>query len=533
GFHAAGMTFEKYDKVGIDVRAYEHFVAMWTSLFSAASNKERILTEWHASYVDARNEGSAGTLEPNGIYYTGKTLFQPVPANLSIRHYFLLDEPDRSRELAALIRRLQRMDVKVYRLDKPLSVPDFRRYGEVPSLVTLPSGTYWVPMAQAQKHWIQAMLHENPYIPVTVSYDVSAWSNPLLMNIAGGSSGAALKPSAGLVPPVAEPALPGPPPGAPRIGLFQIPGSSGITSAGSIRYLFQRVWGVPFTEVDASQIQAGLSGVDVLLVPDGYASYGLQALGSKGQRALADWVAAGGKYVGYVGGAELAVKAGVSTAVLKPSNTSAPGALIRAKLDEGSILAQGVGPAAWVMYDDNNLMTPGLGEAAATFPAAGDPYYHTSGLAIGVDELAGTAAVVDEAVGAGRSIVFSFDPNFRAWSDGTQRVLWNALFAPEPVAAAAAPAKVRASAVDRAGKAAALLPDMGKAIRIVVHSSDADTARALIQRYGAEFKESGKSDRTIFLIENRKGLSREEHPFIIDLARELGNQITPISISVP
>jgi hypothetical protein len=36
-------------------------------------------------------------------------------------------------------------------------------------------------LAQGQKHWVQAMLHEDPYIPVTVTYDVAAWSNPLLM----------------------------------------------------------------------------------------------------------------------------------------------------------------------------------------------------------------------------------------------------------------------------------------------------------------------------------------------------------------
>ena len=77
-------------------------------------------------------------------------------------------------------------------------------------------------------------------------------------------------------------------------------------------------------------------------------------------------------------------------------------------------------------------MQPGLGEAVATFPASGDPDYATSGLAINVDTLAGTTAVVDEAVGAGRVVSFSVDPNFRAWSQGTQRILWNAIVGPEP-----------------------------------------------------------------------------------------------------
>lgn len=70
-------------------------------------------------------------------------------------------------------------------------------------------------------------------------------------------------------------------------------------------------------------------------------------------------------------------------------------------------------PTAWVMYDNDDRMSVGLGTAVATFPAESDPAFHTSGLAIGVDELANTAAIVDKQIGYGRVIVFSFDPNSR------------------------------------------------------------------------------------------------------------------------
>ena len=39
------------------------------------------------------------------------------------------------------------------------------------------------PMAQAQKHWIQAMIGEDTYVPFPYFYDVTAWSGPLLFNV--------------------------------------------------------------------------------------------------------------------------------------------------------------------------------------------------------------------------------------------------------------------------------------------------------------------------------------------------------------
>jgi hypothetical protein len=62
---------------------------------------------------------------------------------------------------------------------------------------------------------------------------------------------------------------------------------------------------------------------------------------------------------------------------------------------------------------------------------------------------------------------------------------------------------------------------------------DADVTRAVIQRYGAEFKELQHPDRTIFLLENRKGLSWDDHPYLLNLAHDLRELVTPISFSAP
>ena len=68
-----------------------------------------------------------------------------------------------------MVRRLQRMDVEVAcsgprRLRCPITAV---RPARRPA--TLPAGTYWVPMAQAQKHWVQAMLNEDTYTPSRTS----------------------------------------------------------------------------------------------------------------------------------------------------------------------------------------------------------------------------------------------------------------------------------------------------------------------------------------------------------------------------
>ena len=194
GFGAAGMTFEKANGDPAPQRVSEQYLTQWTSLSAAAINKEKILREWHGSWVEAVRQGEAGELEPNRTYEPGVPVSQPVP-DRTVRHYFLrADDPDKAREVQGLVRRLQRMDVEVRRLSAPLSVPDYRAYGRAPAATTLPAGTYWIPMAQRQKHWIQAMLNESTYTPVGYAYDIVGWSSPLLFNVAGGSSGAVLSP---------------------------------------------------------------------------------------------------------------------------------------------------------------------------------------------------------------------------------------------------------------------------------------------------------------------------------------------------
>ena len=434
GFHAAGMTFEKHNGDPIAQRVHEHYTTMWTCLSQAAFNKDDILAEWHDSFVDAYGEGVNGVLEPNAVYERNHRLFQQVP-NTRVRHYFLrTDDPDHAGEAQRLVRRLQRMDVDVYQLTAPLDVPDFRPYFRPQEATTLPVGTYWIPMAQGQKQWIQAMLHEDPFIAFSITYDVSAWSNPLLMNVPGGSSGQVLSPQATLLPLQPEPPAPPLPADVPNVAIFEYSNStSNFESAGWLRWLFTERWHLPSTTVSPADVVAGeLENVDVLVVPNMYVPTINQVLGKTGKRALVDWVNEGGRYIGYRGGAELATRYGISTAQLQQPNTVIPGSLIRVRLDQASPLADGVGDFAWVMYDADRILQAVGGTAPVAYPAFGSADFAVSGLPTGADRLGGTAAVVDEPMGSGRTIVFSVDPNFRAWTEGTQQILWNAILGPNP-----------------------------------------------------------------------------------------------------
>ena len=329
GFGAAGMTYEKSSGDAASQRVLQQYLTQWNSLSQAALNKQEILTGWHDGWVEAERQGRAGELEPNEVVQPENEVQQPVP-DIKVRHYFLrADDPAKARETQALVRRLQRMDVRVRRLTKPLPVGDYTPYGRPARDEVLPAGTYVVEMDQAKKHWVQAMLNEDTYVPFPYFYDVTAWSQPLLFNVAGGYSGRRLADlRSAPVAAQADPGVPDAPADAPRIALYSMSPqfTRGIESAGWLHYLLDR-WGLEYTDVSAEDIKAGaLDDADVLVVPDGYATidpdfpedpYGLGDLGPEGQAAIRTWVEDGGRYVGWLDGAVLASGVGVSSATFE------------------------------------------------------------------------------------------------------------------------------------------------------------------------------------------------------------------------
>ena len=528
GFNAAGMTFEKHSGDSTDVRLQEQYTAIWATLM-AAGERDSLLTEWRAEHVKAYRQGQAGELEPNQLYWEGTGIENPVP-DIKVRHYFIrTDDPSKSEETQTLARRLQRMDVEVYRLVRPLRVPDFTPYGRAGRDTVLPAGTLWVPMAQGQKHWVQAMLNEDTYVPFPYFYDVTAWSGPLLGNIPGGRSGAELEPRAVLLSEQPEAAR-GTVTDPPEVAVWQVSQTSAgtIESAGWLRWHLDHRLGLPYDDVTANDIATGaLDDVDVLVVPSGSDSTAASALGAAGQQSLKEWVAEGGTLVTLRDSSRLATRLGLTSATYDSPTSDVPGSLVRVELDPASPLAKGVGETAYAMYEYDFVWTVDDPSAAPVrYPSAGDPDWFVSGFAEGEEQLHGTAAVVDEAYGDGRVVLFGFEPNYRAFTDGTAKLLRNAILGPVPDTLAAGMAPGRAPVRQQATAAAT------DRLVLSVRPGAEDEVRELLQRYDAR-ADVVRSARTVSFRVDLDGLRSDEHPWAQQLADDavgLGRRVVAIRV---
>jgi hypothetical protein len=396
-------------------------------------------------------------------------------------------------------------------------------------------------MAQRQKHWVQAMLNESTYTPVGYAYDIVGWSNPLLFNVAGGSSGAVLAPKSAVAGAQAEPAPPALPSRDLSVAVFSMSPqfSRGMESSGWLHWLLDR-WGVEYRDVSATDIADGeLTGTDVLLVPDGYAlkdpsfpsdPYGYKDLGPKGRENLEDWVRGGGRYVGWLDGGVLASALGFSGTVYGDggdAGVSTPGSLFRARVDTASPLASGVGPFAWVLDDVRYVLGEGAGAAVPVrYPPSSSDDFFVSGQADGAAALGGRPAVTDERVGSGRVVAFGFDPNFRAFADGTEKLLRNAMFGADPARAGAS--AVRGASVRRAVRATRRLTVAKDPLRLVVRARGERRARQVLDRFGTSYRVQRARRRVQFVIANPSRAQGDEHPY----ARELGTALRIAKVPV-
>ena len=108
-----------------------------------------------------------------------------------------------------------------------------------------------------------------------------------------------------------------------------------------MRWLYDYKWRLPFRTIKSPSISRQyLSGLDVLVAPNGYAPYAFHAMGKKGRHALKQWVRNGGRFVTMAGGTELAARMGLTSARLRSPRSDVPGSLIRAEVRPGPLAAR-------------------------------------------------------------------------------------------------------------------------------------------------------------------------------------------------
>jgi hypothetical protein len=200
----AGMTYEKGNNENYGKQVYDHYLAMDTTLNVVADQKASLLTGWVDQWKEAVDQGRSCTVQANtqvsppvvDQYEIGQSSIDQNP-NVNVCGYYYLPGKH-SGDVAQTLKDLQYAGVNVYRLDAPVTVPGVHRFGafdinavegqvspDVTQTMTLPAGTLYIPMAQGTKHWIQAVLDENPYLPFNYFYDEVTWSYSLLRGFAG------------------------------------------------------------------------------------------------------------------------------------------------------------------------------------------------------------------------------------------------------------------------------------------------------------------------------------------------------------
>jgi hypothetical protein len=239
----------------------------------------------------------------------------------------------------------------------------------------------------------------------------------------------------------------------PRIGLYR-PWTASMDE-GWTRWVFEQ-YGITYTTVRDSDLRAGglrrrfdvlvlpdvdeqalVNGVDSTRIPVQYA----EGMGEAGAEAVSAFVRGGGTLVCLDGSSNFAIsrlKLPVVNALAGEASGPqglrfyAPGSIFGVLLGrggEGSPVTAGMPDSFQVYFENSAAFTvSGPARALATYP----PQALRSGYARLQERLDGKAALVEAPVGSGRVILFGFRPQFRGQTQGTFKLLFNAVLLAAP-----------------------------------------------------------------------------------------------------
>jgi Zinc carboxypeptidase len=334
----------------------------------------------------------------------------------------------------------------------------------------LPEGTKLVRMDQPYGGFAKALLENQRYpnlrdeaghpIP---PYDVTAHTLPLLMGVTVHPVKAPFSQSratAASTEVAGERSGCGP---APRLDLFAIYRSSvPAHDEGWTRWILESK-SLSYREIGDTELRAGITvfkpspGVTVkyytILIPDqpartlleGYRSDAMPpeysgGLGPEGVRHLRDFVETGGTLVFLNRASNFAIeqfKLPLRNVVagLPRTDFYVPGSILRIQLDTSHPIASGMpketiawaedSPAFEVTNDPEATVPAANVRVVASYPADKDPLL--SGWLLGGELIKGKAALVEVKMGKGRIILFGFRPQYRAQSEATYPLFFNAL----------------------------------------------------------------------------------------------------------
>jgi hypothetical protein len=272
--------------------------------------------------------------------------------------------------------------------------------------------------------------------------------------------------------------------------------------------------------ITGSDVAGGkLDGYDALVVPDGETS--TADLSPVALTRLRAWVQAGGTLVGWRGrGQAIAQAAGVTAVrtVAPPADFQIPGAELRIDLTPSDPVARGEAAQGFVFNTGDPILAAHGAPVVAAYPSGAS--FYVSGYTAGTEALAGTPAATDEPVGSGRVVLFAFDPAFRAYTEGTERLLANALLAPPPGVAARRRARAVAP-VDPAALALAPSPHRDAAVTVAAGDLPALLRVARAAGVPGPLRVAHDLGTATLRVPNPRGLSPEQRPWTLRLPSAL------------
>lgn len=305
----------------------------------------------------------------------------------------------------------------------------------------------------------------------------------------------------------------------PRVGVLTSPRKDEGSGSAEARYVLESRWGLSVRAVSYDDVDNNsFADLDTLVVP---AKLGRFTFKEAAQANLRSWLDAGGTYLGFGGyGVSEAMGLGVmSSTMRRPLEWDNLGTSYRVTVDRSSPVGLGRPDQDVIFHDGFWLLEPSTtGTNLLRYPT-GDAFW-VAGAIAGTRELEGTVAAVDEPVGQGRAVLFTFNPLFRGYATTGMQLVANALLAP-PATGPAAKGADHERAVDEARRAAQRASDRvtGRAdtvrpITVAVRQADGDRLVALVRRY-TDAATVVRSDGSVRVrIPNPDALTPEEHPFL-------------------